>query len=354
MRKKKLEWTPLHTAAQQGDTAKVSELLGAGADPNAREPGDNTTPLHWAAARQNAEIVGALLDAGADAQGAGDLHELDAIGWATFYTSDDRTGPDDGGDVVPLLLARGARHHIYSALSLGDPALVRQVVRHDPKALKRRMSKFEERRTPLHFAIWRRQYDLIDLLIELGADLEAKDGRGRTPMMDAMLRGDREAMTRLHRAGAKIPKHRKVGDVAPAIAKLSNATYRNVTMLGVASVPASLEWYRSIGFREIARYGDDFGMLEFGKARLFLKAARPGASPRREVGVWFYTKKVDELYELLRSRQLGAARAILLGEAGASAGRGIEFNEDLYDPFYGGRQFSILDPDGYTLFFYRD
>lgn len=350
-RKRKLSWTPLHEAAKNGDVREVRDLLAAGADPNAREPGDNTTPLHWAAARRNADIVRMLLDAGADAQGAGDLHELDAIGWATYYTADDRTGPDDGGDVVALLLARGAKHHIYSALSLSDAALVRQVVRDDPRALKRRMSKFEGRRSPLHFAIWRKRYDLLDLLIELGAELEAKDGQGRTPMIEAMLKNDRDAMTRLQRAGAKLPKPRATGDVPAAMGKLAKATYKTVAMLGVKDVPASLAWYGSIGFTEVARYGTDFGVVRFGPIELFLKATPPHEAPRREVGVWLYTKKVDEMYELLRSRQLAAANALLAGEPPRE---GIEFNEDLYDPFYGGRQFSITDPDGYTLFFYRD
>ena len=43
-------WTPLHEAARSGDLAAVRELLAAGADPNAREEGDNTYPMHWAAA----------------------------------------------------------------------------------------------------------------------------------------------------------------------------------------------------------------------------------------------------------------------------------------------------------------
>jgi hypothetical protein len=30
---------------------------------------------------------------------------------------------------------------------------------------------------------------------------------------------------------------------------------------------------------------------------------------------------------------------------------GIEFDEDIYEPFYGGRQFSIRDLNGYTLVF---
>jgi hypothetical protein len=43
-------WTGLHSAAQGGHTDTVRLLLEHGADPNAREAGDNTYPLHWAAA----------------------------------------------------------------------------------------------------------------------------------------------------------------------------------------------------------------------------------------------------------------------------------------------------------------
>src|SRR5689334_12178091 len=77
-------WTGLHSAAQHGHLEVVRLLLEHGADPNAREAGDNTYPLHWAAANRNIDIVRTLLDAGGDAHGIGDVHELDAIGWATF------------------------------------------------------------------------------------------------------------------------------------------------------------------------------------------------------------------------------------------------------------------------------
>ena len=40
-------------------------LVGAGADPNARSPGDET-PLHWAASSDDSGVADALIERGAD------------------------------------------------------------------------------------------------------------------------------------------------------------------------------------------------------------------------------------------------------------------------------------------------
>ena len=51
------------------------------------------------------------------------------------------------------------------------------------------MSRYEEELTPLHFAMsWNRD-DILDLLFEPGAELEAKDQNGHTALETAMLRG---------------------------------------------------------------------------------------------------------------------------------------------------------------------
>jgi uncharacterized glyoxalase superfamily protein PhnB len=331
-------WTELHTAAKRGDVDVVRSLLNEGADPNAREEGDNTYPLHWAAAGKHVETVRALLDAGGDVHGLGDVHELDVIGWATVYSEPGKS-PEA---VASLLLERGARHHIFSAIAVGDLDLIRRVVGDNPKALERRMSRFEQQQTPLHFAIHRGRYDILDLLIELGADLEAEDGSGQTALAVALARGDRQAADRLKTAGAKPPAPIAADVFKTGMAALAGSTTKVVPGLSVQDIATTLDWYTSIGFTELGRYEDggivNWGMLSFGKAELMLGMLGP-AGPK-PVSLWFYTDKVDELYKLLKSRELSDPLA------------GIIFDEELYDPFYGGRQFSLRDPNGYSLVFY--
>src|SRR5262245_37823742 len=128
-------WTGLHSAAQQGHLNAVRLLLERGADPNAREEGDHTYPLHWAAANEHIEVVRALLDAGGDVHGIGDDHELDVIGWATYDPSKTR---GHNPEVSALLVDRGAHHHIFSAMSIGDLNLIRSVIEQNPASLERR------------------------------------------------------------------------------------------------------------------------------------------------------------------------------------------------------------------------
>jgi uncharacterized glyoxalase superfamily protein PhnB len=297
-------WTQLHSAAKAGDLDQVQALLADGADPNAREEGDNTTPLHWAAAGRNIEIVRALLDAGCDVHGTGDVHELDAIGWATFFHSD-RGNPGDRPEVAELLVERGAKHHIFSALSIGDASLIREVVRENPKALERRMSRFEANQTPMQFAKRLGRQDLVDLLIELGV-------RPPQPMID----------------GEEFKA--KIADVAGAV-------YRIVPMIYVPDVAAALDWYVWAGFTEVARFGDDglvnFGIVTFGKAQVMINMH--GKLGKQTASLWFSTTKIDELHGLLKAR-------------------GVEFIEEINDTFYHARQFAIEDLNGYALYFIQN
>jgi ankyrin repeat protein/catechol 2,3-dioxygenase-like lactoylglutathione lyase family enzyme len=343
--------TGLHLAVRHPDALRL--LLEHGADPNVRDTGDNASPLHFAAANGELESVRILLDAGADVHGTGDLHKSDVIGWAA------RMGNEN---VIDLLLERGARHHIFSAMALGDRSLVGQLIEEDPDALLRRRSRFESGQTPLHaafappdglgFLSGKPDYAMLQLLIELGADLDATDGKGRTPLAVAMLRGDREAVRLLKAAGAVEPGNIQTVDLAKQMAALAGSVKQSDPMFFVSDMRATVRWYESIGFIVLDRYEDGgelmFARLAFGKGEFSLS---PGGQPGpRNVRLWFYTDRVQDLYQLLKDRQLRVARGILTSSSDEPE---VRFEEDLYVPFYGGRQFSIQDNNGLTLIFWQ-
>jgi ankyrin repeat protein/catechol 2,3-dioxygenase-like lactoylglutathione lyase family enzyme len=343
--------TGLHLAVRHPDALRL--LIEHGADPNARDIGDNASPLHFAAANGNLESVRVLLDAGADVQGAGDVHRGDVIGWAA------RKGNEA---VIDVLLERGARHHIFSAMALGNPDLVEKLVEENPDCLLRRRSRFESGQTPLHaafappdglgFLSGNPDYAMLQLLIELGADIEARDDKGRTPLAVAMLRGDREAMRLLKTAGAADPENNQRAEVTRPMTTVAASVKKSDPMFSVPDMRATVRWYESIGFTVVDRYEDGgelmLARLSFGKCEFGLSPG--GTSGPRDVSLWFYTDQVEELYRLLKQRQIRAAHAAL---AGSSEEPEVRFEEDLYVPFYGGQQFSIQDNNGLTLIFWQ-
>jgi catechol 2,3-dioxygenase-like lactoylglutathione lyase family enzyme len=350
-------WTGLHAAAQAGQRPVVDLLIARGADVLAREEGDNTTALHWAAARGDAAIVRALVDAGGDVHGLGDVHALDVIGWAAFFRepgTPDITVMEDGRRAcIDVLVERGARHHIFSAICVGDLALITEIVEQNRNALDRRMSRFERGLSALHFAIARKRYDVLDLLLSLGAGTEMTDGFGQTALTVAMLHHDLEAMRRLRAAGAKPPDVPTQERTKTDMAERARTVRKGVPMIKVPDIARTLDWYVSIGFRELGRYENDgivnFGIVSFGGAELMLNIhGTPGV---HDTSLWFYTDAVDELYTILKSRQLAAVQAALNGETVTGE---IVFVQEIEDMFYGARQFGIQDPNGYELYFIQD
>jgi ankyrin repeat protein len=345
--------TGLHIAVRHPDAVRL--LLEHGADPDARDVGDNATPLHFAAANGTLDSVRLLLDAGADVHGTGDVHNGDVIGWAA------RVGNEA---VVNLLLERGARHHIFSAMALRDRDLVQKLVEEDPDCLLRRRSRFENGHTPVHaafaspdglgFLAGRPDYVMLDLLIELGADVDASDDKGRTPLAMAKLRGDDEAIRLLRLAGAKQPTvaSQAQPDAKAEMIAAAKSVKSSSPMFRVSDLRATVKWYQSIGFTPRDEYEDCgelvFARLTFGNGEFTLG---PGGDPGpANVSLWFFTDRVQELYDILKARQLRAA-----GRASTAADGEVDvrFEEDLYTPFYGGRQFSIRDINGLALIFWQ-
>ena len=187
--------TALHFGIKHEAVVRV--LLERGADPNVRDQGDNAMPLHFAAEDQNFAIIRLLIEHGADPIGSGDVHELEVIGWSCCW---DYRAPDKA--IVEYLVAHGARHHIFSAVTMGEVEIVRGLVSDDPESLARRMDRTNKHRTPLHQAVVKRQLQSVSTLVELGADLEAIDEAGLTPLDQAALDSSKEIAQLLINRGA--------------------------------------------------------------------------------------------------------------------------------------------------------
>jgi catechol 2,3-dioxygenase-like lactoylglutathione lyase family enzyme len=108
-------------------------------------------------------------------------------------------------------------------------------------------------------------------------------------------------------------------------------------------VGATLAWYTSLGFTEVARYPTDgsgvfWGLVTLGKAEITFDVRETAGA--RGVSLLLVTDRVQDLYEFLKSRQLERAD--------------VEFVQTLHEPVHGGREFSIRDPNGLTLRFLQE
>ena len=322
-------------AIQRGDVDTVRVLLHE--DPaliRARGPRHNASGLHFACG--NMEMLRVLLDAGADPNDAGDDAKIGVIGWVTLI-------PEPGAvrmDVVSLLLEHGARHHIFSAMATGNLDVIRTLVEQQPEALDRRLSTGYHGETALQFAITRNRLDILGLLIELGADLDATDSKGQTPLEFAQLRGNRAAADRLIAAGAQPPTPAPAPEARRTTSRFASSIHGATLVIGTEDVARTLDWYTSIGFTEEGRFPAEgpvvfWGRVTLGKAELTFDV-REQSNPRG-VTLLITTDRVRELYETLRLRALESADVI--------------FVETLHEPEHCGLEFRIRDPNGFTLRF---
>jgi catechol 2,3-dioxygenase-like lactoylglutathione lyase family enzyme len=256
-------------------------------------------------------------------------------------------------EVLQLLLDRGAHHHVFSAIALGDGDLIQRLVEADPGVLHRRLSALDHRQTALHFAITRGRHDLLELLIALGAEVDAEDGNGQTALEYAMLRGDREAVERLVAAGARAARTRPARTPRETKTAMAHAVRKGVPVIRARDIAATLHWYTSIGFREVGRYPEDgtplfWGMVAWGGAEVMFER---GESDANGITLLLVTDSIDELYQFLTSRQLRIASGTT---AGGHERGSVELVESLHEPVFGGLQFSVRDPNGYVLRFLQE
>lgn len=190
--------TALHMAAWRNRAACVRLLLDRGADVRIRDYGDNAHALHFATEAADLDVVKLLVEAGSDVVGEGDDHQVGVLGWATCLGRVRE-------DVAAYLIAHGAKLNLWSAIALDREGDVRGFIARDPSLMRVRMSRNEHRRTPLHHAAPKNRPQMVRLLLDLGADPNASDAIGATPLTTASREhADPAIVTMLLAAGAKV------------------------------------------------------------------------------------------------------------------------------------------------------
>lgn len=154
----------LPIAAYQGDYKIVEKLLAKGFDIN-RQCGSNTA-LSNAAVRGREQIVELLLSHGADVNIANPLSKAAQFG-------------NGNVKIAKTLLDHGANSNcLHSAILGRHKEVVQLLVEHNANVNQRDGNG----RTPLHMAVVSGDEDIIKLLIIKGADVNARNDRGETPL----------------------------------------------------------------------------------------------------------------------------------------------------------------------------
>lgn len=206
-----MKTTPLARAAAAGDAVKIRELLANGAAVDEKN-GKGETPLMLAVIGSKAGAVDALLAAGADVNAANS-------GGASVAALSVQYG---NPDTLVLLLDRGA--HMDSKDFLGDPllfcaayhgsaAMVRLLLGRGAKPLG-----LGYHGTILQHAVYGKSPEVFKLLIAGGADINAADKWGETPLMTAAREGDLSVTASLLGLGAKTGARNEGGKTACDIA----------------------------------------------------------------------------------------------------------------------------------------
>jgi ankyrin repeat protein len=182
--------TPLHCAAHRGFLEIVRALLDAGADIMSRESCCDTIPLHWAAEGGHLDVARLLVDQGSGVDALDSWHNLGPIGWATAVQHAHARNTARY-EVAEFLLNHGARLDIFSAIVWKDLDTVRRMIASDPAVLSQQLGVVDNRQQPLHFAVINNLPDMAQLLLETGADINAKTAWGLTPLcLAAMMKHD--------------------------------------------------------------------------------------------------------------------------------------------------------------------
>jgi ankyrin repeat protein len=181
--------TPLSLAAMNGHLEAVLLLLDEGADPESRETSSGRSPLSLAAENGHLHVVNLLVTRNCDVD-CSDASGRTPLSWAAENGNE---------EVVHVLLAGGAdvnskdedtRTPLSYASEFGHTSAAEMLL-HD-KTIEYDLQDTYYGQTPLSWAAEGGRYEIVNLLLEMGADACMRDRAGCTPLLWAIRNGHKD------------------------------------------------------------------------------------------------------------------------------------------------------------------
>lgn len=195
----------LHAACAEDRLDIVQCLIEHHANIEAKVVSDDSafngmTPLHVACAAGNKDIVKYLIEQGADVnvKTESDLTPLD-VAYRFFGASHP--------EVVKILLSCDAvaqaltMDDLFDACNMGHLEIVEYFIMKYPDAIN---ISIEDGWTPLHQACQTGAFEVVELLVSNGADIESRDVDGATPLFTACMCGNFNVVKYLIEHGAAV------------------------------------------------------------------------------------------------------------------------------------------------------
>ena len=158
--------------------------------------GNGASLLHWASLHGSRQTVSWLVENGLEVDSANVFGETPLLMAALAGAYPGTVAPDDRRDVVAVLLESGARVDVFAAAAFGDEETVGSLLAADG-GLAHAANPFGS--TPLHFAAWAGRNGTAQALLDAGADVDAQDRHGRSPLFYAACWGRHRALVELLR-----------------------------------------------------------------------------------------------------------------------------------------------------------
>lgn len=190
-------------AAGAGDTAAVIDYLSCGMDVNTGCEYTNTTALMRAVRDGRVEMVRFLLERGADLSPENSLGYT-AITYAVLRSrtwDGYRDNPQPDPRPLEILLAAGGHYRLREAVLLNDVELARRRLDEGADA---DTGEWTYHGPLLKIAAELGYLEIVDLLLDRGANIEATDDIGQRPLLSAARYGRTEVVRRLLDRGADI------------------------------------------------------------------------------------------------------------------------------------------------------